>query len=132
MLTNYAANAEIKGFVDKYDYYLFPIVNPDGKSLSQLMKDRVLNLLQASSTPKPPTDFGERTVRQFPQAPALDETSTVTGHSSKFSPIFSYHSNRWKTNIFFRWAATGGASTDPCNETYKGKSRYPSRVCVYC
>lgn len=31
MLTNYAANAEIKGFVDKYDYYLFPVVNPDGK-----------------------------------------------------------------------------------------------------
>lgn len=32
LLTNYATNTEIKGFVDKYDYYIFPVVNPDGVS----------------------------------------------------------------------------------------------------
>lgn len=31
LLTNYATNTEIKGFVDKYDYYIFPVVNPDGE-----------------------------------------------------------------------------------------------------
>jgi len=31
LLTNYASNTEIKGFVDKYDFYIFPVVNPDGK-----------------------------------------------------------------------------------------------------
>jgi len=30
LLSNYAASTEIKGFVDKYDYYIFPVVNPDG------------------------------------------------------------------------------------------------------
>jgi carboxypeptidase A4 len=30
LLTNYATSSEIKGFVDKYDYYIFPVVNPDG------------------------------------------------------------------------------------------------------
>ena len=27
LLTNYATNSEIKGFVDKYDFYIFPVVN---------------------------------------------------------------------------------------------------------
>ncbi|KAH8591552.1 zinc carboxypeptidase [Bisporella sp. PMI_857] len=30
LLTNYNTSTEIKGFVDKYDYYIFPVVNPDG------------------------------------------------------------------------------------------------------
>lgn len=32
LLTKYASDAEIKGFVDKYDFYIFPVVNPDGKA----------------------------------------------------------------------------------------------------
>jgi carboxypeptidase A4 len=31
LLTNYAKSSEIKGFIDKYDFYLFPVVNPDGE-----------------------------------------------------------------------------------------------------
>ena len=31
LLSDYASNAETKAFVDKYDFYLFPVVNPDGK-----------------------------------------------------------------------------------------------------
>jgi len=31
LLSNYANSTQIKGFVDKYDYYIFPVVNPDGK-----------------------------------------------------------------------------------------------------
>jgi murein tripeptide amidase MpaA len=30
LLTNYDSNAEVKTFLDKYDFYVFPIVNPDG------------------------------------------------------------------------------------------------------
>jgi len=30
LLTNYNATTEVKGFVDKYDFYIFPVVNPDG------------------------------------------------------------------------------------------------------
>lgn len=30
LLSNYDSNAEVKGFLDKYDFYVFPIVNPDG------------------------------------------------------------------------------------------------------
>ena len=27
LLTNYASNVEIEGFVNKYDFYIFPVVN---------------------------------------------------------------------------------------------------------
>ncbi|KAI9049264.1 hypothetical protein LZ554_007111 [Drepanopeziza brunnea f. sp. 'monogermtubi'] len=40
LLTNYAGSAEIKGFVDKYDFYIFPVVNPDG-TFSQTPIERV-------------------------------------------------------------------------------------------
>ena len=30
LLSGYASNAEIKGLLNKYDFYIFPVVNPDG------------------------------------------------------------------------------------------------------
>lgn len=30
LLTNYANSTEIASYVDKYDFYIFPVVNPDG------------------------------------------------------------------------------------------------------
>ncbi|CAG8973226.1 hypothetical protein HYALB_00006395 [Hymenoscyphus albidus] len=30
LLSNYTTNTEIKGFLDKYDFFVFPVVNPDG------------------------------------------------------------------------------------------------------
>lgn len=30
LLTNYSANAGVRQLIDDYDFYLFPIVNPDG------------------------------------------------------------------------------------------------------
>ncbi|MCJ1240681.1 hypothetical protein MMC14_008685 [Varicellaria rhodocarpa] len=35
LLSNFASNTEIMGFVNKYDFYIFPIVNPDGFSYTQ-------------------------------------------------------------------------------------------------
>lgn len=31
LLSGYKNDDAIRSFVDKYDFYLFPIVNPDGK-----------------------------------------------------------------------------------------------------
>lgn len=31
LLSNYANSTEIKAYVDKYDFYIFPVVNPDGE-----------------------------------------------------------------------------------------------------
>ncbi|KAH8895379.1 zinc carboxypeptidase [Thozetella sp. PMI_491] len=35
LLTNYNSSSEIKGFVEKYDFYMFPVTNPDGFLYSQ-------------------------------------------------------------------------------------------------
>lgn len=37
LLTNYATNAKVKAYVDKYDYYVFPVVNPDGTSTTYIL-----------------------------------------------------------------------------------------------
>jgi len=87
VLTNYATNTEIKGFVDKYDYYLFPVVNPDGMSPVPVVRRELTSLIQASFTPKPQTDSGERIARPFQQARVLAEISTATGLTSGHSPV---------------------------------------------
>jgi len=33
LLTNYATDTSIQSYKDSYDFYIFPVVNPDGKSL---------------------------------------------------------------------------------------------------
>ena len=30
-LNSYATNVQIRNIVDRYDFYIFPVVNPDGK-----------------------------------------------------------------------------------------------------
>ncbi|KAG9084994.1 hypothetical protein FS749_004769 [Ceratobasidium sp. UAMH 11750] len=35
LLSNYTTSATIKSYVDKYDFYIFPVVNPDGFVYSQ-------------------------------------------------------------------------------------------------
>lgn len=40
LLNGYQDDADIRGFVDKYDFYLFPIVNPDGKQPRSRDEDR--------------------------------------------------------------------------------------------
>ncbi|TVY81002.1 Metallocarboxypeptidase A-like protein [Lachnellula suecica] len=84
LLTNYGSSTEIKGFVDKYDFYIFPVVNPDGFVYSQT------------------TDRLWRKNRQ------TISTNTCVGRDI----------NR---NWPLQWSLTGGASTDPCAEDYKGK-----------
>lgn len=84
LLTQYASNAAVKAVVDKFDFYITPVVNPDGFVYSQT------------------TDRLWRKNRQ-----------TVSGNSCVGRDI-----NR---NWPYQWSATGGASTNPCSETYKGE-----------
>ena len=86
LLSNYTTSAPIKALVDKYDFYLIPVVNPDGFSYTQ-------------------TD--ERLWRKNRQTTS---GSTCLGHDI----------NR---NWPYMWSVTGGASTDPCAEDFKGVSQ---------
>ncbi|KFA72564.1 hypothetical protein S40288_06867 [Stachybotrys chartarum IBT 40288] len=85
LLSGYASNTEIRGFLDRYDFYLFPVVNPDGFVYSQT------------------TDRLWRKNRQ-----------AVSGNSCLGTDV-----NR---NWNYQWAPTGGASTNPCAQDYKGPS----------
>lgn len=85
LLTKYATDATVKSLVDKFDFYITPIVNPDGFLYSQT------------------TDRLWRKNRQ-----------PVSGNTCVGRDI-----NR---NWPYKWEVTGGASTNPCSETYKGQT----------
>ncbi|KAK0609691.1 zinc carboxypeptidase [Bombardia bombarda] len=83
LLTQYSTNTTVKAIVDSYDFYILPIINPDGfvytQTTNRLWRK---NRLTRSGTSCVGTDMN----RNWP----------------------------------YNWALTGGASTDPCSETYKG------------
>jgi murein tripeptide amidase MpaA len=59
-------DGSVTSFLDYYDFYLVPFHNPDGKYTTHLslLPDREFgtHFSQASSTPRPTTAFGARTV----------------------------------------------------------------------
>ncbi|KAK1594166.1 zinc carboxypeptidase [Colletotrichum navitas] len=85
LLTKSASDSAIKSVVDKFDFYITPVANPDGFVYTQT------------------TDRLWRKNRQ-----------TNTGSS-----CIGRDPNR---NWPYKWELTGGASTSPCSETYKGAS----------
>ncbi|KAF1985188.1 hypothetical protein K402DRAFT_111691 [Aulographum hederae CBS 113979] len=85
LLTKYASDPTIKGFVDKYDYYIFPFVNPDGFAYTQT-NDRLWR--KNRQTNPGSTCLGRDVNRNWP----------------------------------YVWAQSGGASTNPCAQDYKGPS----------
>ncbi|KAK4214253.1 hypothetical protein QBC37DRAFT_342421 [Rhypophila decipiens] len=87
LLTNYASNTEIKGFVDKYDFYVFPVVNPDGFVYSQT-NDRMWRK-NRQAAPSGSSCIGRDINRNWP----------------------------------FQWSVSGGASTDPCAQDFKGRAQ---------
>ncbi|EXF73342.1 zinc carboxypeptidase [Colletotrichum fioriniae PJ7] len=86
LLSKYSSDTEIKSFVDKYDFYIFPVVNPDGFIYTQTTNRLWRKNRQSTSG------------------------SSCIGHDI----------NR---NWPFQWSVTGGASTDPCAEDFKGLSQ---------
>ncbi|KAM0272560.1 hypothetical protein ACHAQH_008670 [Verticillium albo-atrum] len=85
LLTKYATDTTIKAAVDKFDYYIIPVLNPDGFVYTQT------------------TNRLWRKNRQ-----------TLSGSS-----CVGRDPNR---NWPYKWEVTGGASTDPCSETFKGRA----------
>ncbi|KAF8428088.1 hypothetical protein EV426DRAFT_543859 [Tirmania nivea] len=84
LLSNYGSGLT-KDYVDKYDFYIFPVVNPDGFVYTQT------------------------TQRLWRKTRSTIEGSTCVGVDL----------NR---NWSWKWELPDGASTDPCNETFKGRS----------
>ncbi|KAF9524325.1 putative carboxypeptidase [Crepidotus variabilis] len=84
LLYNYANTTDIKSYVDKYDFYIFPIVNPDGFVYTQT---------------------NDRMWRKNRQTPPSGST------------CYGRDINR---NWNVQWSTSGGASTSPCAEDYKG------------
>ncbi|KAF4960803.1 hypothetical protein FSARC_10355 [Fusarium sarcochroum] len=85
LLTKYSTDSAVKTIVDKFDFYITPIVNPDGFVYTQT------------------TNRLWRKNRQ-----------TLSGSSCVGRDV-----NR---NWPYKWELTGGASTDPCDETFKGRA----------
>lgn len=84
LLTNYDSDPELKSFVDKYDFYLYPVVNPDGTSADNFPhnshnSEYQLTMMQGSHGHRPTTVYGVKTDRRLPRAPASATTSTATG-----------------------------------------------------
>ncbi|KAM0323846.1 hypothetical protein ACHAQA_008424 [Verticillium albo-atrum] len=85
LLTKYSSDAAIKAVVDKFDFYIIPVLNPDGFVYTQT------------------TNRLWRKNRQ-----------TLSG-----STCVGRDPNR---NWPYKWELTGGASTNPCDETFKGRA----------
>ena len=85
LLTN-SGTAEVQGFLNKYDFIFFPIVNPDGFVYTQT-NDRLWRKNRQSTS-----------------------GSTCIGHDI----------NR---NWAYKWDVSGGASTNPCAQDFKGLSQ---------
>ncbi|PPQ70195.1 hypothetical protein CVT24_003911 [Panaeolus cyanescens] len=86
LLNNYHNSTEVKDYVEKYDFYVFPIVNPDGFVYTQ---------------------NGTRLWRKNRQLPPNG------------SDCYGRDINR---NWNISWAQFEGASTEPCDGSYKGEA----------
>lgn len=89
LITKYDTDATIKSYVDKYDFYVFPVVNPDGFVYTQT---------------------NTRLWRKNRQP--------VSGNSCIGTDI----NRNWATG----WSVTGGSSTNPCDETFRGTAALSS------
>ncbi|KAK8055890.1 hypothetical protein PG993_001117 [Apiospora rasikravindrae] len=87
LVSGYSNNATIKGFLDSYDFYFFPVVNPDVTGFSYTQSNDRLwrkNRMPRSGTSVKGTDIN----RNWP----------------------------------YKWEVSGGASTNPSAEDYKGQA----------
>ncbi|KAI6379384.1 hypothetical protein MCOR25_001972 [Pyricularia grisea] len=83
LLTKYSSDTSIRTLVDKFDFYIMPIVNPDGFLYTQT-NDRLWRKNRQSRSGQ--------------------------------SCVGTDNNRNWP----YGWSKTGGASTSPCAETYKG------------
>ncbi|KAF3933746.1 hypothetical protein ABW19_dt0206783 [Dactylella cylindrospora] len=84
LITGYQRNdTAVKTILDKYDFYILPVVNPDGFVYTQTTN----RLWRKNRVPHPSNScVGTDMNRNWP----------------------------------YQWSVTGGSSTDPCSETFRG------------
>ena len=79
LLGQYGVDTNIKHAMDSFDFYIFPLVNPDGTSLSLPPVQLTAKTVQALCTAKPSIACGARTDRNRTAPHASAAISTVTG-----------------------------------------------------
>lgn len=103
-LLNSSTTAEVKGFLNKYDFVMFPVVNPDGKSTCRVEQPTMFLLTLSKGFL-----YSQTTDRLWRKNRQTIPGSTCLGHDI----------NR---NWPYQWNVTGGASTSPCAADFKGRS----------
>lgn len=104
LITKYSSDQAIKAVVEKYDFYIFPIVNIDGKftpSGCQQMPPGLTILLAGFK-------FSQTSDRMWRKNRNPNQGSNCVGTDV----------NR---NWPYKWDVPG-SSTNPCNEAYRGPS----------
>lgn len=76
-----STDATTKGFLDKYDFYFFPVVNPDGM-IPYFSPRYACSQLQDFFTPRTVTDCGGRTDKRTLEVHVSVVISTETGTTS--------------------------------------------------
>lgn len=101
MLTNYGVNENITAYLDAYDFYIFPIVNPDGMTYDLLCATQAEVSLGFVFT-----QTEDRLWRKNRQ-PTMGSTCVGTDNN-----------RNWP----YQWNATEGAgsSANPCSATFRG------------
>ena len=103
LLSNYGSSSEIKSFIDKYDFYFFPVVNPDGE-----YPVRARQRIDAEYS------------AGFLYSQSNDRMWRKNRQSTSGSSCIGHDINR---NWPYQWSVPGGASTDPCAQDFKGKAQ---------
>ena len=112
LLSSYATDTAIKAFVDKYDFYIIPVVNPDGECrYTQILGG--WNVL-ANCSCCVGFVYSQTTQRLWRKNRQTDSSSSCVGRDI----------NR---NWAWKWDLPGGASTDPCSETFRGIPYPPNK-----
>lgn len=106
LLTKYNTDAAVKALVDSFDFHIIPIVNPDGACISRALQYITSGRNAYENIGFVYTQTTDRLWRKNRQR--------VSGNSCIGRDI-----NR---NWPYKWEVTGGASTNPCSETYKGQA----------
>lgn len=113
-LSGFSSDTGVRTLLNKYDYYIFPVVNPDGMLLPLRLSIKTFpflgGLTGCDGTGFVYTQTNDRLWRKNRQSTS---GSSCLGHDI----------NR---NWNYQWATPGGASTDPCAQDFKGK--LPSRT----
>ncbi len=79
LLGQYGVDTDIKHAMDSFDFYIFPLVNPDGTSIPLPAVQLPAKTVQALCTAKPSTACGAKTDRNRTAPHASAATSTATG-----------------------------------------------------